>query len=535
MRKSFFKSSRPSSKSMQPVDAMSQHLRDRSGKQHSTALIPRLDTEALTRNEVEDLSGRLRKEQSSGVPQGATGNFGWERSIDNILFHRLPRMRSQSRFAFRQSSVLRRAVARWRTGVLGSGVSLKIEGPEVDGLMERWDEFAKAVDDEGSVSLNEMLNLAVTAIMIDGEFIAHWVRTSKGMRLRIVDAWRLDTWRNETKKGGASTTMGIEHNRYGEITAYHIVPIERDARTAIYLSASRGEAVRLKASEVLYIKNREYPQQTRGIPLLMAMIRRSDRLDSYSTIELDRANLESRKLGFIRRTVEGVGMESDSVAGGADGQDNTPAVSTGDGYTMHYLDDGQDFTSWDTGHPSGSFGAFMDAQMKELAAASEALSTADITGDYSKINFSAGRLAGLHAKEVFDQLRDGLKMRVLVPMFNEWLKYDTLTSEAGAEVMNVKPLFKFPMQPAVQPKEQAMADREAITLRTKSISEVIRESGRDPAEVFAEIASDKETLEAMGLQYPSGKPEKPDKPDKEPKDDDEDDDKKDPEEDPKEE
>ena len=53
--------------------------------------------------------------------------------------------------------------------------------------------------------------------------------------------------------------------------------------------------------------------------------------------------------------------------------------------------------------------------------------------------------------------------------------------------------------PWVDPVKDLQAAELAIKLRTRSISDVIREQGRDPDDVWAELAADQERLRDMGL------------------------------------
>ena len=454
-----------------------------------TAAVKRVGIRAAANEEIMRVNDLIRD-------QGSSGFFGVERSIDNIMFWTLPRLRTESRYAYRHAPIMRRTVARWKNGVVGSGPRMKMkDGP--DSVAADWAMFADAVDDRGEVSLGQMLRLAMTALLVDGEFAAHWVMTSKGLRLRLIDAWRIDTWRNEATKDtpdGHKVVMGIESDPRGEITAFYVMPEQKDARISIYMSSVRGDGVRIPAEEMIFVKNQEYAQQTRGIPMLVSMIGRSDMLEEYSNTELERAGLEGRKLGFLQR--------KDGTGPPAQGKDQfgNPVFETGDGYTIHELEEGQEFSAWDTGRPSPNYSSFVDAQIKELAAGSEAMTSADVTGDYSNINFSAGRLASLHSRESFEAMRHLLELRVLRPLFVKWLKSTRLTTSPSPDAM---PTWKWSAMPHIQPREQAMADQLAVQLGSKSLSEVIRERGADPDEVFKEIEEDKERLEAMGLSYPT--------------------------------
>ena len=58
----------------------------------------------------------------------------------------------------------------------------------------------------------------------------------------------------------------------------------------------------------------------------------------------------------------------------------------------------------------------------------------------------------------------------------------------------------------VDPLKEMEANRSAVELRTRSISDIIREQGKDPNETWAELANDLDTLRGLGIDMtpPSG-------------------------------
>ncbi|WP_295432090.1 hypothetical protein, partial [uncultured Thiodictyon sp.] len=56
--------------------------------------------------------------------------------------------------------------------------------------------------------------------------------------------------------------------------------------------------------------------------------------------------------------------------------------------------------------------------------------------------------------------------------------------------------------PWVDPLKDMQSNRESVALGVRSISDIIRESGRDPEEVWAELGDDYRQMDAAGVPRP---------------------------------
>ena len=435
-----------------------------------------------------------------GRADTALGYLGTEYSINQILLEMLARVRQVCLNEYRRNPVLRRVVESYLSGVIGKGSALKVEGTGGEAVTMAWRDFAKSVNLDGR-GFNELERQAVRSLLISGEFLAVIRRTQGGLKTQMLDPRRLPVRLNETlgtPRGGGQIAMGIELNGADEVVAYHLTKPTRNFQHDA-LSTDVIDTERFSAENVIYIANKEYPEQLRGIPILASVVGRAANIDQYGTVEIQRANINARNAGYISAPAEdGEALDSDDEFDGY-------SVIEDDAFHLRELPDGATVTPAQNTHPSGQYKDFMDSQKADIAAGSGALSLAEVSGDYSKVNFSSARMARLAAQPTFEYLREMIVCGLHDRLFDECVKMGVARGELGPSALRRKPMWRFPAPAAIQPREQAMADHQSLVDGIKSPSQIMRERGLDPAEVRAEIAEDMAWYREQGLQYPGEK------------------------------
>jgi capsid protein len=122
----------------------------------------------------------------------------------------------------------------------------------------------------------------------------------------------------------------------------------------------------------------------------------------------------------------------------------------------------------------------------------------DLTGDYADMPFSAARMSRLrHWSRV-----DDWRWRVLIPQFCDpiwrWaMQAAAIGNLAPADVP--LPRWSAPPPPMVDPVNEGLAYQRLIRSGLETLSNVLRERGYDPAEHFAEMASDNALLDELGI------------------------------------
>jgi len=129
--------------------------------------------------------------------------------------------------------------------------------------------------------------------------------------------------------------------------------------------------------------------------------------------------------------------------------------------------------------------------------------------DLEGVNFSSLRMGAIQERDVWMALQEWLIDTLLRPLFEDWLlvslELGVITTPSGRPL----PPERFPLYrparfvarrwPWVEPLKDMQTAREAYSLRVKSLSQIIREMGQEPEDVWREIAADPATMERLGV------------------------------------
>jgi lambda family phage portal protein len=120
-----------------------------------------------------------------------------------------------------------------------------------------------------------------------------------------------------------------------------------------------------------------------------------------------------------------------------------------------------------------------------------------LTGDLSRTNFSSARLGWLE----FQRNIEAWRWQMLVPqMLNPiWNWFVAAGNIAGVRLDGIVAHWTPPRRELIDPSVEVKATAMAVRSGFQSLSEAIREFGYEPEEVFAEIKSDNELLDELGL------------------------------------
>ena len=346
----------------------------------------------------------------------------------------------------------------------------------------------------GRLTRAQVEGLVINGLAVDGEFFARW----RGTALELLDAHQIpiDQW--DQLRDGFEVVMGVRLDAMQRPTGYLIGEIARDSGG--YLSYLRRErrGVMVDAADVLHVFEAQFPRQTRGWPMLNTALDRLRELREYEGAELQASIMASRKVGFVTKNESGGALVGDDVDD--DGND----VLDVEGISLSVLDAGATAAPFEWGHPTQAFAEFTRSHRRAVAGALD-VESADLSGDYSSANFSSLRAARLAAQEGYAELQELLVSQFTRPCYERWLRVVSLDgSVPGVTPATYLPIleatqFTGRRWPNLQPREHARGQEIRLALGLTSLSEEIRNEGRDPARVLRERQADRERLEAAGL------------------------------------
>ena len=366
-----------------------------------------------------------------------------------------------------------------------------------------WGEWSKVCDITGKMNLNGLFKLLITTCNREGEGLLRIVRGKDagawGFGLQLIDPRRLDIKKNEVLDNGNYIRFGIEFNKYGKPLNYYIKKYSDDWRNYTY--ANEPYEI-IPADDIIHGFISEYVDQKRGIPWSATSLMRMYMLGGFEEAAVEHARAGACQMGFITSPADPDAYDEDEEDGQTYDMDieATPA-------TFKELPPGYDVKKFDPNYPNGEFDSFDKAMLRGIAMGLGA-GYSSISGDLSSVNFSSLRQGILDEREVWKGLQEWFIFTFSERIFNEWLKYSLLFSKIKCGNGYLKPerieKYKEISWTArrwswVDPVKDINSASIAVKNGFRSRSDVIREIGRDPDEVWNEVEEENKTLKNKGI------------------------------------
>lgn len=487
-----------------------------------------------------DLPPFLRLPRHMTSRQGLARNFevgatdrlvqSWTRTdqtFNQSLYRDLRLMRARSRDFFRNNEFGRKFAKLVRINVIGhAGFTLKVDAKRRDGSVNtedsarvrgaylRWAKLGQ-YDVTGKLSENQFDALAITMVARDGEVLIRKVEgNDRGIhhcQLQLLSGHVLDEQLVNELPNGHRIRMGVEFDSFMKPVAYWL---RKETKTGDLYGNWTQNFERVPAEQIIHLFIAEEVDQWRGAPWAYAALRRARMLDQYDEAALVAANVGAAKMGFFQQKdpEAGAPLRVDDEDGGEALDENQDFISESAPGQFDVIPDGYELTEWDPDYPHANYEPFVKAIARTLATGC-LVSYHGLTGDLTQVNFSSIRAGTLEEREMWKDLQGWYIETVKVPVFEWWLAramlFDTelrLLPYAQFDKFNA-PMFFGRRWDWVDPKNDVMAHREAVALGIASRSQIIRERGRDPEEVWAELDAEEErgftAPRAAGQQAPA--------------------------------
>lgn len=431
-------------------------------------------------------------------------------SADAALRGKLSSLRSRCRDLERNNEWARGFLRTLENNVVGeAGIALQMRIKEVgrDGA-ERFDEIANDRIETawwqwgrkgkcticGRHSWRDVQRIVVRCLGRDGEILIRKIRNRDGLRLQIIEADLLDENANFTASNGNEVRFGVEIDGNRAVVAYHLLgrhPGDTD------FHAGAGQRVIVPAADVIHLFLSERPDQSRGIPWLVASMVRLKMLDGYAEAELVAARTGAAKMGFFTKSTP------DGWDGEIDGDGNL-SMDASPG-TIEELPPGVDFKSWASDHPNSGYGDFVKSGLRGVAS-SLGISYNTLSSDLEGVNYSSIRAGLIEEREVWKAIQRFLIEHMCEDVFSEWLSLELLSGRLGLPYEKKwkfdVPEFQGRRWSWVDPKKDMEAAILAIRSGQTSLRRVVSEQGGDIYDVLRSQKADAELAASLGVTLP---------------------------------
>lgn len=464
----------------------------------------------------QDRPGRTYMRGLAGMFKAAqAGNDKWPSipvPADSIVTQQQMALVARSREQWSNNDYVRAFVRLIRQNVVGPcGVTMQAKVTNARGRLDKnlnsalesdWEEFGRKgfCDVTGKLSWRAVQCLAVETAARDGEFIIRKVYGDDagphGFALQFIDPQRLPVWRQETRlASGGFIRNGIEFNRNGRPVAYHFTSDDY-GETGFYSMAGRG-FVRVPAQDVIHEFIVEMVGQKRGLPWTSSALFRLRNVNGFEDAAVQNARAGASKMGFIQYK-EGFGPEP---------EDDTPVSIDAEPLSFHELPEGAEIADWSPQFPSNETATFLKSQLRG-ASSGMGVPYNELANDLEGVNFSSIRQLTLDAREHYKEIQEWLIESLVAPVREAHLAWRLLN---GKIVVKGKPVTadrlpdcrKVSWQPRrwtwIDPNADVDGKLKEVRGGMADLSDVIRESGRDPETVFQGIAHTLEAMKSAGI------------------------------------
>lgn len=438
---------------------------------------------------------------------------GWDQAsqtVDYYLQTQLRQLRARSRDAVRANPFGKRFIQTIKSNVVGPmGVTVQAQSlfrgePDKaanDAIERAFSDWCQNhCDYLGRHTFVDLQNLAIGCAAQDGEFLFHKRLENGQLRLKFIDAELLDVEKNDLARSGNEIRLGVEYSPEGRVVRYHF----KRKTHPVAGGYDNYEKYSLPADSIIHGFISEWPDQSRGIPWMHASLERSKHLDKYDEAAIVNARSNAAAMGFLRSNPGDEPYEGDEQYG----DDTLDQFEAG---TIKDIGD-RDFVSFDGKYPHQMYADFVKRQLQSIASGL-GISYHSLSGDLEGVNYSSIRAGVLEDREIFKGLQNWFIRCFVRPVYEEWLSIEHAAGRiriaprgGGAPIRLGRPVEEY--LPAhfqgrrwawVDPQKDGYANQLAIQQRLKSRSQIIREQGDDPDEVFRACAQDEAKLKELGL------------------------------------
>lgn len=368
-----------------------------------------------------------------------------------------------------------------------------------------WDKWGHRnnCDVSGQQSWRSIQAGAVQSAVKDGEFMLRKIYGKDagpfGFALHVLDPQRCDpAYDQHDLPGGRFIRSGIEFNQYGRPLAYHF-SVQKESDASYDYSYAGHNFVRIDADEIIHGFLPEIVGQKRGLPWVATGLFRMKQLVGFEDAAIVNARIGASKMGVIKwRDGHGPDLDDEEL------ESFEMSAEPGE---FPVLPEGAELQEWNPAYPSGEFAMFNKAMLRGIASGFGVLYN-NLANDLEGVNFSSIRQGTLDEREHWKEMQEWLVETLVQPVFEAWLPRALLGGHIAVKGRPLKPerIDRY-ADVSWQPRRWAWidprADVQAAVMSKNNLlqspGQIIREGGRDPSDVWREIAADIAEMKAAGI------------------------------------
>lgn len=450
-----------------------------------------------------------RKYEGASVGRRTKGWRTTSSDANTEISSSISNLRDRSRDLIRNNPYAARGVQVIQSNVVGKGILGEIKHPTKRTeakLRDMWNAWTMttAVDFNGRHNFFGLQNMIMRSVAESGQVFVRLQRTKRRqvrarsgelievppIQLQVLESDFLDSNNlfKTQEKNGNQVIQGIEFDKKGKRVSYQMFqthPGALDSGLSNSFSSNK-----IPADLIAHIYREDRPGQILGVPWLAPVLIRLRDLDEYEDAQLLRQKIANLFVGFIHDT-EGI---EDSTT------EDCELVEKMEPGTLEILPPGKDITFANPPGVGEEFESYMSVVLHSIATGL-GISFESLTGDLSKVNFSSARMGFLEMNRNIDSWRWTMFTPQLLEQTFDWFL-------RGAELLGVRTrgasiVWTPPKREMVDPTKEVPAQIKAIRGGLMTLSEAVRQSGKDPDKHFEEFKADNDRLDGLQLTLDS--------------------------------
>ncbi len=445
-------------------------------------------------------------------------NSTWDSTpvpIGKMIDQKLSVLVARSREQISNNDYARGFVREVRKNVLGhKGIILQVRGKELDGSLDAYGNAAveKAFKKwgrrdtctvDGRLDWQRAKRVILNTVVGSGEQFIRIVEGTTagpwGFAIQLIDPLRVPIQVNESRlSNGNIIRHGIEMTPYGRPVSY-LVETKAGVLAEPFRHSGK-EFERVSAEDMLHIYDQEHPEQFRGIPWNHSSLSRMRNLAGFEEASVVNARAGASKTMVLKADPDVYEPE--------DGEDFAEPEIELEANTVVTLPPGFEPVDYAPDFPSTETATFSKHMLRGIATG-VGIAYNTFANDLEGVNFSSIRQGKLDERDGWKELQEWFIESVCQRIYDRWLQYSLLSGKiinTNGKSIPASRLGKFlevewqaRRWEWVDPLKEEKAITEAQSNARKSPGEAIRESGRDPVEVWKGYAADIAAMRKEGI------------------------------------
>ena len=403
----------------------------------------------------------------------------------------LTELRARSRLMVRNNGWAKRAVEAVVKHTIGEGIRPALIINEKDRnkrieinrrIKEIWHNWAEttACDWYGKTDMYGLQEMAMRSIVEGGDMIVVLRREKSGevpIKIQLCEGDFIDHTKNSSNDMGVAR-LGVQFSNEGVLLGYWLYQQHPGEG---YTFGIKTESEFHSKENVLHVFEVLRIGQVRGVPFGVSAFMKLSDFGDYEDAQLMKQKVAACFSAFI----VGSEMPSDKEP---DLERLEPGVieRLGTGETVEFAEPPSvgDYDNYNT-------------RILQGVAAAYGITYEMLTMDYSRVNFTSGRMAKIDVTNNFRSWQ----YRMMMPQFCapvwDWFMDACLIS--GALTQRVATDWTAPRVQQLDPVKETNALIMQRSAGMTTLSEIIRENGRDPDELFREMKEENDLLASLGI------------------------------------